>query len=65
MSDFLIPLSTVEERLGVKRTTIYKLIRAGGFPPPIKIGSASRWAESKIDAWVEKQMASAESGDDA
>jgi prophage regulatory protein len=30
----------------------WRLIRAGQFPKPIKLGSRNCWIESEIDAWI-------------
>jgi prophage regulatory protein len=49
----LIPAKTVASRLSVSRATLYRLISANLFPPPIRL-SARRvaWAEAAVDAWV-------------
>ena len=38
------------------RTTMYKLIKNGKFPPPIKIGKKSLWVESEINDWIKEQI---------
>lgn len=35
------------------RSWLYKEIAAGRFPPPVKIGRASGWDTSAVDAWIE------------
>ena len=52
MHDNLLPLETVMARVHLGRTKIYALIADGEFPSPTKIGSASRWSERQIDAWI-------------
>jgi predicted DNA-binding transcriptional regulator AlpA len=42
------------------RATLYRLIAAGRFPAPAKIGKASRWRESDIEAWQAQRLAIAE-----
>ncbi|WP_419609479.1 helix-turn-helix transcriptional regulator [Thiolapillus sp.] len=37
------------------RTTMYKKIKAGEFPQPIKIGKKSLWVESEINDWIKDQ----------
>ncbi|WP_419609473.1 helix-turn-helix transcriptional regulator [Thiolapillus sp.] len=37
------------------RTTMYKKIKAGEFPQPIKIGKKSLWVESEIKDWIKNQ----------
>ncbi|MCY4397605.1 MAG: AlpA family phage regulatory protein [Rhodospirillaceae bacterium] len=57
MSDFandrMVPIRRVAELTGLHRTTIYRLIKKGKFPPPYKVGErASRWPENVIREWV-------------
>ena len=53
MTDRLMTRSEVEERTGLSRTSIYRLMREGTFPEPIKIGPrAVRWHESEIEAYL-------------
>jgi prophage regulatory protein len=40
-------------RTGLGRTTIYKMIKDGAFPPNVSIGArSSAWLESEIEAWI-------------
>lgn len=40
--------------LGISSPTLYRLIKAGLFPKPMKIGAKmSRWLESDIDDYLE------------
>ncbi|WP_226470506.1 AlpA family phage regulatory protein [Luteimonas panaciterrae] len=50
----LLKLPTVKTRVGLNKTAIYAGIKAGWFPKPVKIGAASRWVESEIDALIVK-----------
>ena len=52
----LLPLPEVELRSGFKSSFIYQLIKQGKFPPPVKIGNASRWRESEIQQWIHAQI---------
>jgi prophage regulatory protein len=47
----------VMERTGLSRSTLWRLVKKGGFPPPIKIGKSARWRESDLDAWEEQLLA--------
>lgn len=41
----------VEHRTGHRRSTLYALIKAGVFPPPVAIGRrAVGWSENEVDA---------------
>lgn len=53
----LIPLEEVIQRTGMKRTSIYCLLKCNEFPRPVKILRASRWAEHEVSAWIQEQMA--------
>ena len=47
----------VEARCGLSRSTLYDYIRAGRFPPPIRVGSrAVGWVASEVDAWLAAQV---------
>ena len=53
MSDRLLTRPEVETRCGITRSTIYRMMRAGQFPEPVKVGpSAVRWPESEIEEWL-------------
>ncbi|MYL00803.1 MAG: AlpA family phage regulatory protein [Gammaproteobacteria bacterium] len=50
----LLTLTEVMERLTLGRTAIYKMIRAGKFPAPLKIGErASRWPADVVENWLQ------------
>ncbi len=52
-TDRLLRLSEVLTLTGLARTTIYRKMRDGSFPEPLKIGArAVRWPESEIAAWL-------------
>lgn len=57
MRQKLLRLPAVEDRTGLKRSFIYREIKRGNFPSPIKIGSrASVWPEKVIDKWIDEQI---------
>ena len=46
----------VEQRVGLKRSAIYRNMRAGTFPLPRKIGPrAVRWSLVEIEDWLAEQ----------
>ena len=46
MTDRLLTRAEVESRFGIARTTIYRLMRAGDFPTPVRVEPrAVRWRE--------------------
>ena len=50
----LLTLKEVVDLVSFKRSTIYKFIRQGSFPKPLKIGRSSRWKMSEIRQWMEQ-----------
>jgi prophage regulatory protein len=51
--DRIIRLKTVLSRTGLSRSTIYRKIAEGTFPPQIKISvNGSGWHESEINRWI-------------
>ena len=54
--DRLLRRDEVETRCGLARTSNYRLMRAGIFPEPIKVGTrAVRWPESEIEKWISER----------
>ena len=52
-SDRIVRLKTVLNRTGLSRSTIYRKIAKGTFPPQIRISvNGAGWRESDIDCWV-------------
>jgi len=51
--DRIIRLRTVLARTGLSRSTIYRKIAEGTFPPQIKISTnGTGWRESEINRWI-------------
>ena len=49
----LLRRTEVERYCQIGRSTIYRLMRAGLFPEPIRIGPrAVRWPEHELAAWL-------------
>lgn len=57
--DRLIPLKTVEDKVGHKKTWIYTQIKEGGFPQNRVVDGRSLWRESEIDVWLAEAWARA------
>ena len=52
--DRIIRLKTVLSRAGLSRSTIYRKITEGTFPPQIRISiHGAGWRESDIDRWID------------
>jgi prophage regulatory protein len=53
MPNRIVRLRTVIDRTGLSRSTIYRKVAEGTFPPQHKLGShAAGWSEAEIDRWV-------------
>lgn len=52
----LLRMPQVLDRVGLKKTVIYERIKAGTFPKPIKLGSASAWPEHEVENWIAQQV---------
>jgi prophage regulatory protein len=51
--DRIIRLRTVLSRTGLSRSTIYRKITEGTFPPQLKISvNGAGWRESDINRWI-------------
>lgn len=49
----LLTIEEVGQLIGLRPRTIYKKLKAGEFPPPIKLGrKANRWDQQKIEGWI-------------
>lgn len=54
----LLRLPQVKAQTGLSRTAIYRLIAAGDFPAPVKLGErASAWPEHEIAVWCADRIA--------
>jgi prophage regulatory protein len=49
----------VEDRTGCKQSNIFNRVNDGTFPPAIKFGSASAWAEHEVDEILKAHMGGA------
>ena len=43
--------------IGVSEMTIWRWIKRGSFPPPIKIGNVTVWRASEVYVWMHAQDA--------
>ena len=52
-NDRLLRREEVETRCGIARSSIYRLMRTGQFPEPVRVGPrAVRWPASEIEEWL-------------
>jgi len=56
LPDRLIRLDVVCEMIGVSRATIYRMVRSGEFPEPVKIRTASLWVNDEVVSWFKARL---------
>src|SRR5262245_11375492 len=57
--DRLLKASDVIARLGVSRSTIWRLTQSGDFPRSVAISPRRRgWLKSQVDAWIASRLQS-------
>lgn len=50
-------LPSVMARIGLSRTTIWRQVKEGTFPAPVKLGpQAVAWPSAAIDEWIEQKI---------
>ncbi len=49
----LISLKAVAQRLSLSTRAVYRLIAAGDFPKPVKVGGSTRFYESDLASYLE------------
>ena len=53
MTDRLVTRAEVERRVGLGRSALYRAMREGRFPEPLRVGPKSvRWLLSDIEQWI-------------
>ena len=50
--DKLIRIEEVQKILGIGRTSVYDLIRAGKLDAPLKIGRSSLWSLTSVNKFI-------------
>jgi prophage regulatory protein len=50
--DRLLRLPAVMASVGLGRTAVLDRVKAGTFPAPCKVGRATLWQESAVQAWI-------------
>lgn len=53
----LLNVNQLMQRLTVKKTAVYHMVKCGVLPKPVKIGGSSRWISEEIEAAIEAAKA--------
>ena len=61
-AEHLLRLPRVLELTGRGRTATLDDVKAGRFPKPIKIGAASMWLQSEVQAWIAARVRDSRGG---
>ena len=52
-SDKILRMRTVLERTGLSRSTVYRKVQDGTFPPKVKLSEhCCGWRESELNRWI-------------
>ena len=55
-----LKIGAVEQKVGLKKSEIYKRISRGDFPEPIHLGrKSSVWVDEEVEAWMARKVAEA------
>lgn len=53
----MLRITGVEELTGLKKTTIYRLVRERRFPAPVRLSQrCSAWQESAVCEWLDQRI---------
>ena len=54
----ILRLPEVSQATGLSRSTIYRLVQTGNFPPPLKLTTRTiGWYSTDIDTWISARAA--------
>lgn len=57
MSKRFLKINEVCYKVAFSRDKVYRMIRAGEFPKPTKVGGNSvRWTEEDVDRWIDEKI---------
>lgn len=54
--DQFVDMAFITSLLQMTDKWIYKLIKDGVFPRPIKLGRSSRWLKSEVEKWLQERI---------
>lgn len=55
LTDRALRYPDVQRMTARGRSTIWRLVREGNFPPPRRAGAVTYWLESEVLAWLRSQ----------
>jgi predicted DNA-binding transcriptional regulator AlpA len=54
MTEQFLNYKQVSAKVGLARSTLTRMVRLGTFPRPIKLGYATRFLATEVDAWMQR-----------
>ena len=58
MDTKILRVPEVLAAVGISRTTLWRRIKSGEFPPPVRLGGASAkiigWRRADVERWIEE-----------
>ena len=54
--DQFVDMAFITSLLQMTDKWIYRLIKNGVFPKPIKLGRSSRWLKSEVENWLQERI---------
>ncbi|WP_120806456.1 MULTISPECIES: helix-turn-helix transcriptional regulator [Yersinia] len=57
LEDQFVDMAFITKLLKMTDKWLYKLIKDGLFPKPIKLGRSSRWLQSEVEIWLQERIA--------
>ena len=61
-SPTLLTQADVSARLKISQRQLQRMVAAGGFPPPMKVGAQNRWREEHLNEYISALDELAQSG---
>lgn len=62
MAKILLRKKQVQERVGLSRSEIYRLMKLGRFPKSVPLGERIRaWDADSVEAWIQERIAAGSS----
>ena len=59
--DRIMRITEVADITGLSRTTVWRRVRSGDFPPPVKLGGPTSrsvgWRKEEIEKWIKGRPA--------
>ena len=48
----LLKVNEVSARVAMSRMTLFRRVKAGQFPPPLRVGKSIYWTDTAVEQWI-------------